>query len=604
MPKKTRCALQLKEARAAQERRRTETAEAQNESQPSTSQETLAAEPQPQHQAAPQPIPEPPSEPLGSEYWELRSQPVIQPHPEAQASRQVEPQPSTSQGETGLNIPFHPPRTPSPVEEVKQSTSERKLSLFPNPVAGNVGRLKRTVIDLTQIEKLIRDLRCHHCLSDNGLVMETPVRYGLSVKLLVTCGDCWQILSTQYTSARNERSTSTPKPFAINEDITMSSLLAGMGPYSLRNFCEYLELPGIHPKTFNTIAKRIYRQGAELEENIFSKAAALVRQEHSRQYHLQLEGNDVLDISVSYDGSWLTCEHKSLIGIGCVIDVLTGLVIDGHVLSLHCHICARTGTKIKRETPHRYDDWFQQHKNSGECTTNFDGSSGMMEVKIAEILWSRSVERHGLRYTIMVSDGDSKAFNRLLEVELYGPDVYLSKEDCMNDVGKRFGTALHNLVADSSKRGITLGGRGHGRLTGEAIRKLQIYYARAIRGNKTAEEMRRAILASVHHGYSTDDYPQHQFCPPGPESWCFYKQSMGQHLYPSGHKKRVHTPLDYSLLKEHLQPIYERLTSVDLLKRCERKATQNPNESFHHSVWSRCSKKNFHSINRVRFALL
>ncbi|GFS14257.1 hypothetical protein ElyMa_003158500 [Elysia marginata] len=76
-----------------------------------------------------------------------------------------------------------------------------------------------------------------------------------------------------------------------------------------------------------------------------------------------------------------------------------------------------------------------------------------MEAKIMEILWSRSVERHGLQYTIMVSDGDSKAFNRLLEVEPYGPDVSLSKENCTNHVGKCLSKTLHNLVADCSKKG-------------------------------------------------------------------------------------------------------------------------------------------------------
>ncbi|GFO12966.1 hypothetical protein PoB_003947100 [Plakobranchus ocellatus] len=204
----------------------------------------------------------------------------------------------------------------------------------------------------------------------------------------------------------------------------------------------------------------------------------------------------------------------------------------------------------------------------------------------------------------MVSDGDSKAFNKLVEIMPYGPNVVIVKEDCINHVGKRLGTALRNLVSDCSKKGTTLGGRGHGRLTAETIRKLQIYYTRAIRGAKSAEEMRRSILASIHHGYSTDDFPQHQFCPPGPDSWCFYKQSIGEHIYLSGHRQRVHTPLDYDLLHKHIQPIYDRLASVELLRRCEIKTTQNPNESFHHSVWSRCSKKNFHSLKRVEFALI
>ncbi|GFO11869.1 hypothetical protein PoB_003837400 [Plakobranchus ocellatus] len=363
-------------------------------------------------------------------------------------------------------------------------------------------------------------------------------------------------------------------------------------------------MPGLHQKTFSTIAKRVYSQNERLAEEVFGQAASIVRQEHIRYYHLQADEDAILDISVSFDGSWLTRGHKSLIGIGCVIDVLTGLIIDGHVLSLHCHVCAQMGDWIKRETPHCYEQWKQEHIEKGECTINFEGSSGMMEVRAAEVLWGRFVQRHNLRYTTMVSDGDSKAFNKLLEVQPYGPDVVILKEDCINHVGKRFGTALKNLVANCSKKGITLGGRGHGRLTAETIRKLQIYYTRAIRSGRSAEEMRRGILAGLYHGYSTDEYPQHQFCPPGPDSWCFFKRSIGEHQYPTGHKQRVNTPLDYKLLHQHLEPIYNRLSSVDLLRRCDIKTTQNPNESFHHSVWSRCSKKNFHSLKRVEFALL
>ena len=488
--------------------------------------------------------------------------------------------------------------------------SQKKLSFFQGQNVDEISDLKRTIVELPQLRKFVQELKCSECLSEEGLELQTPARYGLAVKIEAVCTTCNTTLSSQFTSARNASSPSNPKPFVTNEAIVMASLLSGMGPYTLNNFCESLEMPGLHQKTFNTIAKRHYGKNERLAGAIFSKAASIVRKEHIRQYHLDVSDNDIIDISVSFDGSWLTRGHKSLIGIGCVIDVLTGLVIDGYVCSLYCHICARTGEFIKRETPHRYTRWREEHIASGECTINFQGSSGLMEVKAAEVLWSRSVERHKLRYTTMVSDGDSKAHTRLLQMQPYGPDnkdessKEIEKEDCINHVGKRLRAALRNLVADCSKKGVTLGGRGHGRLTAETIRKLQSYYSRAIRGGKTAEEMRRHILAGIYHRYLTDDLPQHHFCPPGSDSWCFFKRSIGEHRYPTGHKKRVHTPLDFGLLHRYLEPIYERLASLKLLSKCELKTTQNPNESFHHSVWSRCSKKNFHSLKRVEFALI
>ena len=116
--------------------------------------------------------------------------------------------------------------------------------------------------------------------------------------------------------------------------------------------------------------------------------------------------------------------------------------------------------------------------------------------------------------------------------------------------------------------------------------------------------MKKAVWASLYHGYSTDELPQHMYCPAGADSWCFWKKSLANNVYPSGHKNRVHTPLDFNLLHTHLKPIYDRLTADSLLRRCEKKATQNANESFHHSVWSKCSKTKFHSNQKVTNAVI
>ncbi|KAK7467979.1 hypothetical protein BaRGS_00036785 [Batillaria attramentaria] len=105
-----------------------------------------------------------------------------------------------------------------------------------------------------------------------------------------------------------------------------------------------------------------------------------------------------------------------------------------------------------------------------------------MEVEAARVFWLRSVARHKLRYTVLLSDGDAKTFQQLTSIKPYGDEVTIEKEECINHVSKRLGTALRNLVADCRKRGITLGGRGRGQLTQNAIRKLTIYYNRAIRG--------------------------------------------------------------------------------------------------------------------------
>ena len=48
---------------------------------------------------------------------------------------------------------------------------------------------------------------------------------------------------------------------------------------------------------------------------------------------------DVLDVAVSYDGTWHQRGHTSNHGIGAVISIETGEVIDREVLSKVCKEC-------------------------------------------------------------------------------------------------------------------------------------------------------------------------------------------------------------------------------------------------------------------------
>ncbi|GFN95133.1 vertnin [Plakobranchus ocellatus] len=135
-----------------------------------------------------------------------------------------------------------------------------------------------------------------------------------------------------------------------------------------------------------------------------------------------------------------------------------------------------------------------------------------------------------------------------------------------------------NLVSDCSKRDVTLGGHGRGRLTAETIKKLQIYYSRAIFGDKTAAEMKTTIYVSLFHGYSTDNMP----LPLMKIFMLLFQESQGENNYPTGHNKTVHKPLEYKLLHKHLETKGSlRMTSQEM--RAEGYAKP---QSFHHSAWS------------------
>lgn len=140
-----------------------------------------------------------------------------------------------------------------------------------------------------------------------------------------------------------------------------------------------------------------------------------------------------------------------------------------------------------------------------------------MEVEAALILWKRSLKRHSLRYTTVLSDGDSRTYLALQEEKVYGY-IEVEKEDCVNHVQKRMGTALRNLVSRSKASGFqSLGGKG--RLTADLITRLSSYYGWALKTHKgDVDAMHKAVMATYHHITSNDTASNHSFCPTGPNS--------------------------------------------------------------------------------------
>ena len=64
-----------------------------------------------------------------------------------------------------------------------------------------------------------------------------------------------------------------------------------------------------------------------------------------------------------------------------------------------------------------------------------------MEAAAAEQLWERSIDKFGFRYTTLLSDGDAETYNQLYIKRVYR-GTPIEKEDCVNHVPKRLGTAL------------------------------------------------------------------------------------------------------------------------------------------------------------------
>ncbi|GFT54386.1 uncharacterized protein TNCV_2727231 [Trichonephila clavipes] len=125
------------------------------------------------------------------------------------------------------------------------------------------------------------------------------------------------------------------------------------------------------------------------------------------------------------------------------------------------------------------------------------GSSCAVEQEAALKLWHRS-EDNGFRYTTLLSDSDSKTYQYLNTKEVYGPEIKIKKEECINPVSKRLGTSLRKSVKELRARGVSLGGKSRGSLKEEIIKKLSRYYQNVIRSNTgDIEAMKTGLYATL-----------------------------------------------------------------------------------------------------------
>ncbi|GFV08764.1 uncharacterized protein TNCV_2488361 [Trichonephila clavipes] len=343
------------------------------------------------------------------------------------------------------------------------------------------------IMDVQFLKGLLKNLLCDVCKS-YSLKIDIGGKLGFSRKFSVFCTSCDIIKSSNFTCRRISDSEGTEnQSFDINMRMVQSFLSFGKGYLAMEKFL----------KSLNDVRSQV--------KSAYQSNSAIT------------------DIDVTFDGTWLTRGHSSQIGVGCVIVLLTGFVMD------FLKLCRNAALNVNTQ-------------------------------------------------------------NLLNTKEVYGPEIKIKKEECINHVGKRLGTSLRKAVKEWRARGVSLGGKSRGSLKEETIKKLSRYYQNAIRSNKgDVEAMKTAIYATLFHSISTDQKPQHFKCPTGKDSWCFFQAALARGEVPGPHVKHVKTPLKETHLAK-IMPIYQRLASNELLQRCIRCVTQNANESLHSVIWGKCSK--------------
>lgn len=117
-------------------------------------------------------------------------------------------------------------------------------------------------------------------------------------------------------------------------------------------------------------------------------------------------------------------------------------------------------------------------------------------------------------------------------------------------------------------------------LTNKLMQDLSLYGLAIRRHMDSVENIENEIWTTFFHKISTDEEPQHSYCPAGANSWCKWRQ----HEVAGVLHNFKHPPLLDDDVQEVLNPIYEELTADELLERCLGNNTQNNNESYNTCV--------------------
>ncbi|GFS59944.1 uncharacterized protein TNCV_3957401 [Trichonephila clavipes] len=143
------------------------------------------------------------------------------------------------------------------------------------------------------------------------------------------CKSCRKIFNSVFSSPRDDDS----KCLDANKKLVEAFLKIGKGHAALELFSMAIGIHAMDKKTFSKCLHKLYEEKCSFKEDILEISRKVVRKHHE---DLLGTANGVIDITVSYDGTWQKRGHSSLYGIGIVIDILTGLIIDYEILSKYC----------------------------------------------------------------------------------------------------------------------------------------------------------------------------------------------------------------------------------------------------------------------------
>ena len=237
-------------------------------------------------------------------------------------------------------------------------------------------------------------------------------RFGLGSSLYAKCSGCG--MSEFLATGNHPQDDVNPRTLQgkdVNRRMVLAAFESGIGKEGVAKFCEVFNMPfNISPDTWYSHEEILSQAFQEETSEQLQKNCAEARKLAMLEEALDDDDDNVtiVDIPISFDGTWSKRGYTANHCIGFVISAATGRVLDFEVISKVCQQCTQMKAKLDEAG---FNDWYQDHI----CEGSYKGSSPSMEMECAKRLWGRS-ENNYVRYKWMICDGDSKSYNAIWSV--------------------------------------------------------------------------------------------------------------------------------------------------------------------------------------------
>ena len=189
---------------------------------------------------------------------------------------------------------------------------------------------------------------------------------------------CEERLAEGHLCERLEGSKSPNESFDINTRAVLAFRGIGCGYCAIKKWRGVLNMPYSMSQNGYTKCQEKIEEGSI---KTFLSIVTISREKITAAYEeigVHPDEQGICDIAVPYDGSWQKRGYSSHNGMASVVDLLTGVPIYFEVLSNFCFKC-----NIAEDHPEN-EEWKIKHAQN--CTKNFDGTAGAMEVECAKRL--------------------------------------------------------------------------------------------------------------------------------------------------------------------------------------------------------------------------